>query len=81
MSDEASAVELYLKDLSSFLKGMARDARAKFEVASPGDRDFASGRAMAFYEVLSLMQQQAVAFDLPPEVVGLGDIDIDRELL
>jgi hypothetical protein len=36
---------------------------------------------MAYYEVLSLMQQQAVAFDLPLQDLALDGLDPDRDLL
>ena len=36
---------------------------------------------MAYYEVLSLMQQQAEAFDLPLNDLGLSGLDPDRELI
>jgi hypothetical protein len=42
---------------------------------------FAQGRAMAYYEVVSLMHQQATAFGLPFADVGLQGINPDRDLL
>jgi hypothetical protein len=43
--------------------------------------DFKSGRAFAYYEVISLMIQQADAFQLPREAMRLDDIDPERDLL
>jgi hypothetical protein len=35
---------------------------------------------MAYYEVLSLITQQARAFELPLDVLGLADFDPDSAL-
>ena len=59
------AVEQYLRDLGDLLWTLADSARAD------ADDDYKRGRAMGPYEAVSLMQQQATAFDLPPEAVGL----------
>jgi len=42
---------------------------------------FNLGRAFAYYEVVSLMQQQAAVFELPLMALSLADIDADRDLL
>ena len=49
--------------------------------ATDSDRQFQQGRRMAYYEVLSLMQQQAVAFDLPLHNLSLEGFDADRDVL
>ncbi len=36
---------------------------------------------MAYYEVLSLMQQQAEAFQLPLEALALEGLDPERDLI
>ncbi len=36
---------------------------------------------MAYYEVVSLMQNQAISFGLPLEDVGLHGIDPDKDLI
>ena len=36
---------------------------------------------MALYEVISLFQQQAEAFQIPLEEINLSDIDADEDLL
>lgn len=72
----------YLLDLGSLLKKDALEARAKAQASrGTGDNDYDSGRAFAYYEVISLMQQQAAAFQLPLEALSLADIDADRDLL
>lgn len=72
----------YLSDLGALLKQEALDARAQAsdEVAKPGHQ-FALGRLTAYYEVLSLMKQQADAFGIEAAALSLEDFDPDRELL
>jgi hypothetical protein len=80
MNDEATAN--YLRDLGDLVKRSALDARVKRdEAASGADQAFESGRLTAYYEVVSLMQQQAVAFGISLDQLGLGDIDPERDLL
>ena len=68
--------ECYLLDLGTLLKEYAVAAKRAAESDS-----FSLGRLMAYHEVISLMQQQAVAFGLPLERLGLHDIDPERDLL
>jgi hypothetical protein len=42
---------------------------------------FENGKHFAFYEVLSLIEQQAVAFGYEKEDVGMKDLDLDRDIL
>jgi hypothetical protein len=69
----------YLRDLGYLLKEMAVEAQRE-HVASQAD-EFKSGRAIALYEVLSLLQNQAVAFQLPLNDLALEGFDADRDLL
>lgn len=72
----------YLQDLGELLKRSALDARARRDSLSAGDeRAFESGRVTAYYEVISLMQQQAVAFGIELADLALDDLDPDRDLL
>ncbi len=80
MTDEAPAN--YLRDLGDLVKRSALEARAKRdEMASGVDQAFESGRLTAYYEVVSLMQQQAVAFGIGLDQLHLDDIDPERDLL
>ena len=67
----------YLQDLGHFIREYGLQAKKDAESAD----EFDKGRAMAYYEVLSLMQQQADAFGLPLAELGLGDFDADRDML
>jgi hypothetical protein len=74
--------ENYLIDLGMLLKSHALEARSEARAAvNTPDYDFKSGRAFAYYEVISLMIQQADAFQLPREAMRLDDIDPERDLL
>lgn len=72
-------IQFYLKDLSLLLKEKALDAKRMAK--DPSDNGFAMGRAMAFYEMLSLMQQQADVFGLDYASIGIDDIRPDHEWL
>jgi hypothetical protein len=69
----------YLRDLAYLLREAAFQAKGT-ATARPAD-DFQGGRAFAYYEVLSLMQQQAEVFDLPLAKLALEGFDADRDLL
>lgn len=66
MADEAA--RNYLRDLGALVREQAEDAEARSDA-------FESGRAMAYYEVTSLMLSQAAAFGLRPEDVGLAGFE------
>ena len=69
----------YLRDLGHLIRDEALRAKesAKGETS---DKVFESGRLTAYYEVLSLMTQQAVAFGLPLENISLEGFDADSLL-
>ncbi|WP_328189684.1 hypothetical protein [Marinobacter sp. OP 3.4] len=72
----------YLHDLGVLIKEKALDAKVSKE-RSIGQESagYDLGYLMAFYEVVSLMKQQADAFGIDPDQMGLGDIDPDIDLL
>ena len=75
----ASPAENFILDLGA----LAREAALKAVENSraSGADQFEAGRAMAWYEVTSLIQQQAAAFGLSLTQVGLGGFDAERDLL
>ncbi len=76
------ASQHYVRDLGLFLKEKALDAKLDRDSARGGkDEDLNLGRLMAFYEVLSLMQDQAAVFDLDLAAIGLEGFNLDAELL
>jgi uncharacterized protein YuzE len=78
MADRPNTHALYLRDLGTLLKQDALDALKRREAKQT---EFESGRVLAYYEVLSTMRGQAVAFDLPLDDLQLHDFDPDREML
>ena len=71
----------YLRDLGHLLKEDALEAKRDMDSASGDDATFAQGRRLAYYEVISLMQQQAWVFGIPLEEIGLADINPDNDLV
>jgi hypothetical protein len=72
----------YLQDLGFLVKDNALEARRKQkEAEGTSAADFANGYSLAWYEIVSLLQGQAVAFQLPLEDLGLERFNPDRELL
>jgi hypothetical protein len=57
------------------------EAKKESRISPEDERAFALGRLMAFHEVISLMQQQAQAFGITLEEIGLDDIQPEKDLL
>jgi hypothetical protein len=73
--------EHYLSDLGALVKEQALAAkRGKDAAAGSGSFDYALGRLTAWHEVVSLMQQQALAFGLDLAELSLEDISPERDL-
>jgi hypothetical protein len=70
----------YLRDLGHLIREAGEQAKNDSDQASESNRLFQQGRLMAYYEVLSLMQQQAEAFQLPLRDLALDGLDPDRDL-
>ena len=67
--------ENYLHDLGKEILSLANRTDDK----SGGDIDrFEAGRRFAFYEVLSLLKQQAIAFGISETEIGLEGADIEK---
>jgi hypothetical protein len=71
----------YLRDLGYLVREAAEKARADATSATEDDRLFQTGRSMAYYEVASLMHQQAEAFGIPLHDLAFDGFDPDRDLL
>jgi hypothetical protein len=72
----------YLFDLGLYIKERALDARRERDSLPKGssEREFQSGRLLAFNEVISIMQQHAEGMDIPLADLRLDEIDPDRDL-
>ena len=76
------ATENYLLDLGSLVKRKALDIRTRLRSASESCQDdFELGQLAAYYEVISLMRDQALIFELSEESLSLAGFDPDTELL
>jgi hypothetical protein len=71
---------LYLRDLGQLVREAGEAAKRDAASSVDSDRQFQQGRLMTYYEVLSFMQQQALAFDLPFRDIALDGLDPDRDL-
>lgn len=72
----------YVFDLGFLIKERALEARRQRDESPRGslEREFQSGRIMAFNEVISIMQQQAEGLGIPLSDLRLDDIEPDRDL-
>jgi hypothetical protein len=84
-SSNGSAHRYYLMDLGQKVKERALEARKEKEATQgpedAGWREFHATRLLAYFEVVALMQEQAQAFGIPLEDLGLEDLDPFRDLL
>jgi hypothetical protein len=74
----------YLHDLVVLLLERGRTAAVRNRRATPdsGGDPFERGRAQGYYEALTTMRSQLIAFGVEPASVGLGeDVDLEAELL
>ena len=72
----------YLYDLGLEIKLRALEARRmRDSTANPAERDCQSARLLAFNEVISIMQQQAIGLGIPLSDLQLEDIEPDRDLI
>ncbi len=74
----SSVYEHFLQDSVPMLVEQALEAKREM-MASRSDYD--SGKLMAYYAVISLLQQQARAFEIPLKEIGLDEITPDVDLL
>ena len=74
----SDATENLLRDVVVELLEKTRQAKRE---AGNSDADYDKGRHLGLYEAVSLISQQAKAFGLSLERIGLGSVDVDRELL
>lgn len=78
---DSDSLRSYIYDLGILLKEKAREAKIEKNNSSLNDLNYQLGYLMAFHDVISLMKQEANAFDLNQDSIGLDDIDPESELL
>lgn len=66
---------LFVKDLVFIIKEMAQEAKV-----NKNDK-FEAGRHFALYEVLSLIEQQTIAFGYDKKDIGMSDFSLDENIL
>ena len=76
---DRTVFENYLLDLGVIFREIALEA--KEAAKSDSATDFEVGYMAGFHRVVSLMQQQAEAFQIPLASIGLEGIDADRDLV
>jgi hypothetical protein len=76
-----SKFENYLFDLGLQIKDYALQAKKDAVDQSKNDSEFKLGYLCGFHRVVSLMQQQAIAFGIPFKDIGLENIDADTDLV
>lgn len=72
--------ENYLRDLGFLLKEEWKASERALHESSSEQRQYEAGHNRAYRRVLSLMLQQAEAFDLPLSAICLEGIDRDKDL-
>ena len=76
--EDLTVYQNYLKDLGMQIKEYAFSAKKD---ASESGNDFSVGYMAGFHRIISLMQQQAEAFGIPFEDIGIDGIDADEDLV
>jgi len=77
-----SIIENYTSDLGCLISEKAREAKiARDNAKEKSELDYQLGYLMAYHEVVSLMQQQADAFEIERRAIGIEDIDPEKELV
>ncbi len=72
----------YLHDLGIIIKEEALESKKKKKMSKTiNEKDFNTGYMMGFHRVISLMQQQAEAFNIDLKDISLNDIDPYKDLL
>lgn len=65
----------YLNDTISLLKNQAIEAKKDVENAKEGSEDYSKGELVAFCSTISLLKDQALAFNIDEVELGLTNID------
>ena len=71
----------YLDDLGYELREAGDKAADEYASAGAKDKDFKAGWLWAYIEVLSLIQDKAVLFDIPLSELCLDDLEPDTDLI
>lgn len=72
--------KLYLEELGGLIKEYALGAKENLLHTEDAEKIFNQGELYAYYRLVTLMQQQAMAFDIDLKELDLHDIDPDKQL-
>lgn len=82
MTTSADTLMSYLRDTNALLLEKARTAKARKAAAiDTDDHAYQNGRVFSYYEVISLLRDQALAFGIDPAEIDLGAVDLERDIL
>ena len=73
--------EYYLRDLVLLLKNNSFKAKEEKNASPSKDLEYNLGYLMAYHDVISLMKQQAITYEIDQKEIGLADIEPERDLL
>lgn len=75
---DTTVYQNYLRDLGVLIRELALEAKKQ---ATEKESDFSIGYMSGFHRIVSLMQQQAEAFNISSEEIGLNGLDADEEFV
>lgn len=81
-SIDNESLKYYIQEITSLIKDNAKRAKVEADFPKDGDSpDFNTGFLMAYYQVITIMKNQASFFNLKQIDLGLADIEPERDLL
>ncbi|MCX7429216.1 MAG: hypothetical protein NTW96_26765 [Planctomycetia bacterium] len=81
MTSQQDYIQEVLQTIIDSALEAKRSSRTRNETKTAEQQAFEDGRALAFYEVVSTLVNQAKVFDLSPAVIPALAFDADKELL
>jgi len=73
--NKATTYKYYLQDLIPLI---IENSKSLIKKQEQKNNDFVDGQIFAYYNILSLMQQQAVAFGIDLKEIGLQELEIEK---
>lgn len=73
--------KFYLEELGGLIKDHALRVKTDLINASDEEKIFNQGQLYAYYRLVTIMQQQAIAFDIDLTEINISDIDPDNQLI
>jgi hypothetical protein len=70
----------YLEEFGGLVKEYALGVKENLLVVESEEKVFTQGELYACYRLITMMQQQAIAFDIDLKEINLSDINPDKNL-